>query len=50
MNPNSMYANIGKHYYADNFHQATKIIQDIGVGSSALSPRQKIFPTRRLEL
>ena len=28
--PNPMYSNVAKFYFADNFHQAVKLIHDIG--------------------
>jgi 4-hydroxybutyryl-CoA dehydratase / vinylacetyl-CoA-Delta-isomerase len=39
--PNPMYANIAKYYYADNFHQATKILQDLGGGIIGTIPSTK---------
>jgi len=36
--PNPMYANICKFYFADNWHQATKYIQDIAGGIVATCP------------
>jgi len=33
--PNMMFTNIAKYMYADNFHQATKIVQDICGGIAA---------------
>jgi len=34
-NPNGMYTNIAKYMYAENFHQATKAVQDICGGIAA---------------
>jgi 4-hydroxybutyryl-CoA dehydratase/vinylacetyl-CoA-Delta-isomerase len=41
--PNPMYANICKFYFADNWHQATKHIQDIAGGIAATCPSGKDF-------
>ncbi len=41
--PNPMYANICKFYFADNWHQATKHIQDIAGGIVATCPSSKDF-------
>ena len=41
--PNPMYANICKFYFADNWHQATKYIQDIAGGIVATCPSGKDF-------
>ena len=41
--PNPMYANICKYYFADNWHQATKYIQDIAGGIVATCPSSKDF-------
>ena len=41
--PNPMYANICKFYFADNWHQATKYIQDIAGGITVTSPSGKDF-------
>jgi 4-hydroxybutyryl-CoA dehydratase/vinylacetyl-CoA-Delta-isomerase len=41
--PNPMYANICKFYFADNWHQATKYIQDIAGGIVATCPSAKDF-------
>jgi 4-hydroxybutyryl-CoA dehydratase/vinylacetyl-CoA-Delta-isomerase len=41
--PNPMYANIAKYFFADNFHQATKILQDIGGGIVGTLPSSKDF-------
>jgi 4-hydroxybutyryl-CoA dehydratase/vinylacetyl-CoA-Delta-isomerase len=41
--PNPMYANIAKYFFADNFHQATKILQDIGGGIIGTLPSSKDF-------
>lgn len=38
-----MYANIAKYFFADNFHQATKILQDIGGGIIGTLPSSKDF-------
>lgn len=41
--PNPMYANICKYYFADNWHEATKFIQDIAGGIVATCPSAKDF-------
>jgi len=41
--PNPMYANICKFHFADNWHQATKFIQDIAGGIVATCPSSKDF-------
>jgi 4-hydroxybutyryl-CoA dehydratase / vinylacetyl-CoA-Delta-isomerase len=41
--PNPMYANICKFYFADNWHQATKYIQDITGGIAVTCPSGKDF-------
>jgi 4-hydroxybutyryl-CoA dehydratase/vinylacetyl-CoA-Delta-isomerase len=41
--PNPMYANICKFYFADNWHQATKYIQDIAGGIAVTCPSGKDF-------
>jgi 4-hydroxybutyryl-CoA dehydratase/vinylacetyl-CoA-Delta-isomerase len=41
--PNPMYANICKLYFADNWHQATKYIQDIAGGIVATCPSSKDY-------
>ena len=41
--PNPMIANICKFYFADNWHQATKYIQDIGGGIIVTAPSSKDF-------
>jgi 4-hydroxybutyryl-CoA dehydratase/vinylacetyl-CoA-Delta-isomerase len=41
--PNPMYANIAKFFFADNFHQAIKILQDIGGGIIGTIPSSKDF-------
>lgn len=41
--PNPMYANIAKYFFANNFHEATKIIQDIGGGIIGTIPSSKDF-------
>ena len=41
--PNPMYANIAKYFFADNFHEATKILQDIGGGIVGTIPSSKDF-------
>jgi 4-hydroxybutyryl-CoA dehydratase/vinylacetyl-CoA-Delta-isomerase len=41
--PNPMIANICKYYFADNWHTATKYIQDIGGGIIVTSPSSKDF-------
>ncbi len=44
--PNPMYANICKFFFADNWHQATKFIQDIagGIVATCPSPRDYFNP------
>jgi len=41
--PNPMYANIAKFFFADNWHQATKYVQDIGGGIVATCPSSKDY-------
>ncbi|MFC1824598.1 4-hydroxyphenylacetate 3-hydroxylase N-terminal domain-containing protein [Thermodesulfobacteriota bacterium] len=41
--PNPMYSNISKMYFADNYHQALKHIQDIAGGLAATIPSSKDF-------
>jgi 4-hydroxybutyryl-CoA dehydratase/vinylacetyl-CoA-Delta-isomerase len=41
--PNPMYANIAKFFFADNWHQATKYLQDIAGGIMATAPSSKDF-------
>ena len=41
--PNPVYANICKFYFADNWHQATKYIQDIAGGIVGTCPSSKDF-------
>jgi 4-hydroxybutyryl-CoA dehydratase/vinylacetyl-CoA-Delta-isomerase len=41
--PNPMYANICKFYFADNWHQATKYIQDIAGGIVGTCPSSKDY-------
>jgi 4-hydroxybutyryl-CoA dehydratase / vinylacetyl-CoA-Delta-isomerase len=41
--PNPMYANICKFHFADNWHQATKYIQDIAGGIVATIPSSKDY-------
>ncbi len=41
--PNPMYANICKFYFADNWHQATKHLQDIAGGIVATCPSSKDY-------
>lgn len=41
--PNPMHANIAKFFFADNWHQATKYIQDIAGGIVATAPSSKDF-------
>jgi len=41
--PNPMYANICKFYFADNWHQATKYVQDIAGGIVATAPSSKDY-------
>ena len=41
--PNPMSANIAKFFYADNWHQATKYVQDIAGGIVATAPSSKDF-------
>jgi len=44
--PNPVYSNISKFYFADNFHEAMKIVQDIGGGlvANALSSKDFLNP------
>lgn len=41
--PNPMYANIAKFFFADNWHMATKYIQDIAGGIVATAPSSKDY-------
>jgi len=41
--PNPMYSNIAKFFFADNFHQAIKIAQDIAGGAVSTLPSSKDF-------
>jgi 4-hydroxybutyryl-CoA dehydratase/vinylacetyl-CoA-Delta-isomerase len=41
--PNPLYANIAKFFFADNWHQATKYIQDIAGGIVATVPSAEDF-------
>ena len=41
--PNPMIANIAKFFFADNWHQATKYVQDIAGGIVATAPSAKDF-------
>ncbi|MBN2031675.1 MAG: hypothetical protein JW836_00240 [Deltaproteobacteria bacterium] len=41
--PNPLYANICKFYFADNWHEATKFIQDIAGGIVATCPSSKDY-------
>ena len=41
--PNPMYSNITKYYFADNYHQAIKNVQDIAGGLVATIPSSKDF-------
>ena len=41
--PNPMIANICKYYFADNWHTATKYIQDIGGGIIVTAPSSKDY-------
>lgn len=41
--PNPIYANICKYYFANNWHEATKYIQDIAGGIVATCPSAKDF-------
>jgi 4-hydroxybutyryl-CoA dehydratase/vinylacetyl-CoA-Delta-isomerase len=41
--PNPMYANIAKLFFADNWHQATKYLQDIAGGIVATAPSSKDY-------
>ncbi len=36
--PNPMYSNVAKFHYADHFHEAVKLVQDIGGGLVANTP------------
>ena len=46
--PNPMYANICKYYFANNWHEATKYIQDIAGGIVATCPSSKDFENPEL--
>ncbi|MGB9592239.1 MAG: 4-hydroxyphenylacetate 3-hydroxylase C-terminal domain-containing protein, partial [Candidatus Kryptoniota bacterium] len=46
--PNPMYANICKFYFADNWHQATKYIQDIAGGIVATCPSSKDYKNHEI--
>ena len=41
--PNPMYANVAKFYFTDNWHQATKFVQDIAGGMVATAPSSKDY-------
>ena len=41
--PNPMFANIAKMFFADNWHKATKLVQDIAGGIVATAPSGKDF-------
>lgn len=41
VNPNRMYTNIAKYMYADKFHEAIKLVQDICGGIAATAPAFK---------
>ncbi len=41
--PNPMYSNIAKYYFADNYHQAIKHVQDIAGGLVCTVPSSKDF-------
>jgi len=41
--PNPMYANIAKLFFADNWHQATKYLQDIAGGIVATAPSSRDY-------
>jgi 4-hydroxybutyryl-CoA dehydratase/vinylacetyl-CoA-Delta-isomerase len=41
--PNPMYSNVAKFFFADNFHQAMKYLQDIGGGLVANAPSSRDF-------
>lgn len=47
--PNAVYSNISKFYFADNFHQAVKILQDVGGGltANAISSKDFFNPSTR---
>jgi 4-hydroxybutyryl-CoA dehydratase/vinylacetyl-CoA-Delta-isomerase len=47
--PNPVYSNIAKYYFADNFHVAVKLLQDIGGGlvANAVSSRDFFNPSTR---
>ncbi len=46
--PNPMYANICKFYFADNWHQATKYIQDIAGGIVTTCPSSKDYQNHEI--
>lgn len=41
--PNPLYSNVAKFFFADNYHQAIKHVQDIAGGSVATIPHSKDF-------
>jgi 4-hydroxybutyryl-CoA dehydratase/vinylacetyl-CoA-Delta-isomerase len=41
--PNPVYSNVAKFFFADNYHQAIKYVQDISGGSVATIPSSKDF-------
>lgn len=41
--PNPMYSNIAKFFFADNYHQAIKLVQDIAGGIVATVPSSRDF-------
>lgn len=47
--PNPMYSNIAKFYFADNWHQASKIVQDLagGLGATVFSGKDYFNPETR---
>ena len=40
MAPNSVYLNVGKHYFASHFHEASRILQDIAGGLVITQPSE----------
>ncbi len=43
MAPNSVYLNVGKHYFASHFHEASRILQDIAGGLVITQPSEADF-------
>jgi aromatic ring hydroxylase len=43
MAPNSVYLNVGKHYFASHFHEASRILQDVAGGLVITQPSEEDF-------